>query len=50
MPENIHAIRALTAIETDGATSIAMTDRALGLAAQLVPASAAVMLVLARAA
>jgi glyceraldehyde-3-phosphate dehydrogenase (NAD(P)) len=32
VPETIDAIRALTGIETDGAASIAKTDRALGLA------------------
>ncbi len=36
VPEGIDAIRALTGIETDGATSIARTDQALGLVRQFV--------------
>jgi glyceraldehyde-3-phosphate dehydrogenase (NAD(P)) len=36
VPETIDAIRALTGIEQDGATSIAKTDRALGLAREFV--------------
>jgi glyceraldehyde-3-phosphate dehydrogenase (NAD(P)) len=36
VPETIDAIRALTGIETDGAASIAKTDRALGLAREFV--------------
>jgi glyceraldehyde-3-phosphate dehydrogenase (NAD(P)) len=36
VPETIDAIRALTGIETDGAASIARTDRALGLVREFV--------------
>jgi len=36
VPETIDAIRALTGIETDGTTSIAKTDRALGLMREFV--------------
>ncbi|HSF82182.1 MAG TPA: type II glyceraldehyde-3-phosphate dehydrogenase [Anaerolineales bacterium] len=36
VPETIDAIRAITGIEKDGATSIAKTDRALGLAREFV--------------
>ncbi len=49
VPENIDAIRALSAVETDGAVSIAMTDRALGIAPLFAPERGAVMPVLARA-
>lgn len=40
-PENVDAIRAVTAAELDGATSIALTDETLGVRAQLIgPGSA----------
>lgn len=39
VPETIDAIRALTAIEEDGATSIQKTDAALGLVREFVPVS-----------
>lgn len=38
VPETIDAIRALTGIVTDGATSIAMTDTALGMRQEFLPA------------
>ena len=37
VPETIDAIRALTGIETDAATSIAKTDRSLGLMQDFIP-------------
>jgi glyceraldehyde-3-phosphate dehydrogenase (NAD(P)) len=40
VPESIDAIRALTGSVTDGATSIAMTDAALGVRQEFLPASA----------
>lgn len=40
VPESIDAIRALTGSVTDGATSIAMTDAALGMRQEFLPASA----------
>jgi len=40
--ETIDAIRALTAIEEDGATSIQQTDAALGVVHEFVPVSAPV--------
>ena len=42
VPESIDAIRALTGSVTDGATSIAMTDAALGMRQEFLPAPAAV--------
>jgi glyceraldehyde-3-phosphate dehydrogenase (NAD(P)) len=36
IPETIDAIRALTGVEPDGTTSIAKTDRALGLVREFV--------------
>lgn len=42
VPESIDAIRALTGSVTDGATSIAMTDQALGVRQEFLPAPAAV--------
>lgn len=42
VPETIDAIRALTAVEADGATSIQQTDAALGLVHEFVPVSAPV--------
>lgn len=43
VPETIDAIRALTAIEPDAATSIQQTDAALGLVREFVPISAPVI-------
>ncbi|MFN8445001.1 MAG: type II glyceraldehyde-3-phosphate dehydrogenase [Caldilineaceae bacterium] len=43
VPETIDAIRALTAIEEDGATSIQKTDAALGLMREFVPVSSPVI-------
>jgi glyceraldehyde-3-phosphate dehydrogenase (NAD(P)) len=40
VPETIDCIRALTGIETDGARSIAKTDRALGITTTFLPATA----------
>jgi len=40
VPESIDAIRALTGSVTDGATSIAMTDAALGMRQEFLPVSA----------
>lgn len=37
VPETIDAIRALTGVETDAATSIAKTDRSLGLMQEFIP-------------
>lgn len=42
IPETIDAIRALTEIEVDGATSIRMTNEALGITGRLVPEPVAV--------
>ena len=42
VPETIDAIRALTAIEEDAATSIQKTDAALGLVRDFVPVSTSV--------
>ena len=42
VPETIDAIRALTAVEEDGATSIQQTDAALGVVREFVPISAPV--------
>ena len=42
VPESIDAIRALTGSVQDGATSIAMTDAALGVRQEFLPAPAAV--------
>ena len=40
IPETIDCIRALTGLETDGAVSIAKTDRSLGIVKSFLPASA----------
>ena len=40
IPETIDCIRALTGLETDGAASIAKTDRSLGIVKSFLPASA----------
>jgi glyceraldehyde-3-phosphate dehydrogenase (NAD(P)) len=39
VPENVDCIRALTGLETDGATSIAKTNAALGIAKTFLPAT-----------